>query len=172
MPLVFKTLKTFFLAKTRYRYYRIHTSIPPYLQTPPCGMHVIVVGCAQPPPPGQANTPPPPPSRRPPPPPPPQVLTDSWGGCRIRTSRCRPPGFGPLPPHVPRFSRLNIRKVGHAVLYLQAGSTCVKRHIFATCSLQYGSIFKMEITTRNSNSSHGGPRIVFCVSPSLTSGSL
>ena len=35
MPLVLKTLKTFFLAKTRYRYYRIHTSIPPCPQTPP-----------------------------------------------------------------------------------------------------------------------------------------
>ena len=29
MPLVLKTLKTFFLAMTRYHYYRIHTSIPP-----------------------------------------------------------------------------------------------------------------------------------------------
>ena len=28
MPLVLKTLKTFFLAKTRYRCYCIHTSIP------------------------------------------------------------------------------------------------------------------------------------------------
>ena len=28
MPLVLKTLKTFFLAKMRNRYYRIHTSIP------------------------------------------------------------------------------------------------------------------------------------------------
>ena len=35
MPLVLKTLKTFFPAKTRYRYYRIHTSIPPCPQTPP-----------------------------------------------------------------------------------------------------------------------------------------
>ena len=35
MPLVVKTLETFFLAKTRYRYYRIHTSIPPCPQTPP-----------------------------------------------------------------------------------------------------------------------------------------
>ena len=33
MPLVLKTLKTFFLAKTRYRYYRILTSIPPWPQT-------------------------------------------------------------------------------------------------------------------------------------------
>ena len=33
MPLVLKTLKTFFLAKTRYRYYRIRTSIPPWPQT-------------------------------------------------------------------------------------------------------------------------------------------
>ena len=29
MPLVLKTLKTFFPAKTEDRYYRIHTSIPP-----------------------------------------------------------------------------------------------------------------------------------------------
>ena len=29
MPLVLKTLKTFFPAKPRNRYYRIHTSIPP-----------------------------------------------------------------------------------------------------------------------------------------------
>ena len=35
MPLVPKTIKTFFLAKTRYRYYSIHTSIPPCPQTPP-----------------------------------------------------------------------------------------------------------------------------------------
>ena len=33
MPLVFKTLKTFFLAKTRNGYYRIPTSIPPYPKT-------------------------------------------------------------------------------------------------------------------------------------------
>ena len=33
MPLVLKTLKTFFLAKTRNCYYRIHTSIPPCPQT-------------------------------------------------------------------------------------------------------------------------------------------
>ena len=52
------------------------------------------------PPPGLPPTPPhppadpPPPSRpTPPPPPPPQVLTDSWGGCRIRTSCSRPPGL-------------------------------------------------------------------------------
>ena len=42
--------------------------------------------------------PPPPPHGRPPPTahqtPPPQVLTDSWGGCRIKTSYSRPP-----PPH-------------------------------------------------------------------------
>ena len=33
MPLVLKTLKTFFPAKTRKRYYRIHTSIPLCPQT-------------------------------------------------------------------------------------------------------------------------------------------
>ena len=33
MRLVLKTLKTFFPAKTRNRYYRIHTSIPPCPQT-------------------------------------------------------------------------------------------------------------------------------------------
>ena len=66
MPLVLKTLKTFFLAKTRYRYYRIHTSIPPCPQTPPSGMHVVVVSCAQPPPPPRAKLPIPPPPPRPP----------------------------------------------------------------------------------------------------------
>ena len=35
MPFVLKTLKTFFLAKTRYCCYRIHTSISPCPQTPP-----------------------------------------------------------------------------------------------------------------------------------------
>ena len=67
MPLVLKTLKTFFPAKTRNRYYRIHTSIPPCPQThtPPRGMHVVVVGCAQPPPPWD----PPPPAELPIPPP-------------------------------------------------------------------------------------------------------
>ena len=38
MPLVLKTLKTFFRAKTRNRYYRIHTSMapcPPDTHTPP-----------------------------------------------------------------------------------------------------------------------------------------
>ena len=72
MPLVLKTLKTFFLAKTRYRYYRICTSIPPWPQTHthPRGMHVVVVGRTQPLPPAELPTPPPPPpSRRPPPPP-------------------------------------------------------------------------------------------------------
>ena len=42
---------------------------------------------AAPPPPPSCQYPPPPP----PPTPPPQVLTDSWGGCRIRTSCSCPP---------------------------------------------------------------------------------
>ena len=65
MPLVLKTLETFFLAKTRNRYYRIHTSIPPCPQTHthPLGMHVVVVGRAQPPPPpAELPIPPPPPA--------------------------------------------------------------------------------------------------------------
>ena len=33
MPLVLKTLKTLFPAMTRYRFYRIRTSIPPCPQT-------------------------------------------------------------------------------------------------------------------------------------------
>ena len=39
-------------AKTRQRYYHIHTSIPPHPQThiPPGGMHMVVVGRAHPPP--------------------------------------------------------------------------------------------------------------------------
>ena len=66
MPLVLKTLKTFLLAKTRNRYYRIHTSIPPC----PLDTHtpVIVVGCAQPPPP-PAELPIPPQPHPPAPPP-------------------------------------------------------------------------------------------------------
>ena len=70
MPLVLKTLKTFFLAKTRKRYYHIHTSTPPCRQkhTPPWGMHVVVVGRVQPPPP--LGTPPRPSCQYPPPLPP------------------------------------------------------------------------------------------------------
>ena len=76
MRLVLKTLKTFFLAKTRNRYYRIHTSIPP---SPPPTHTPLRYACgssglrATPPPGRAANTPPPPPhppSHRPPPPPP------------------------------------------------------------------------------------------------------
>ena len=83
------TLKTFFSAMTRKRYYRIHTSIPPNPQThiPPGGMHVVVVGRAQAPhlrnpPPPRPKSPPYTPSRPPAPTttPPPQVLTDSGGG--------------------------------------------------------------------------------------------
>ena len=62
MPLVLKTFKTFFLVKTRYRYYRIRTSIPPWPQTHthPRGMHVVVVGRAQALPPSELPIPPPP----------------------------------------------------------------------------------------------------------------
>ena len=90
MPLVLKTLKTFFPAKMRNRYYRIHTSIPP---CPPDTHTPLRYACggsglraAPPPPPAELPIP----SRRPPPPS--QVLTDSWGGCRIGTSCSRPPG--------------------------------------------------------------------------------
>ena len=99
MPLVLKTLKTFFLAKTRYRYYRIHTSIPPPPDTPlryACDSSGLRAAppprpsCQYPPPPSPADPPPPAPTA------PLQVLTDSGGGgCRIRTSCSRPPGVGP-----------------------------------------------------------------------------
>ena len=64
MPLVLKTLKTFFPAKMRNRYYRIHTSIPP---CPPDTHTPLRYACggsglraAPPPPPGRAaNTLPP-----------------------------------------------------------------------------------------------------------------
>ena len=96
MPLVFKILKTFFLAKTKHCYYCIHTSILPCPQThtPPCGSR------AAPPPRPSCQYPPPLPADPPPRPnsPPPQVLADSWGGgCRIRTGCVRPPrGHGHL----------------------------------------------------------------------------
>ena len=58
------TLKTFFSARNRKRYHRIHTSVPPNPQThnAPEGMHVVVVGRAQAPPPWE----PPPPAEIPP----------------------------------------------------------------------------------------------------------
>ena len=62
MPLVLKTLKTFLPAKTRNRYYCIHTSIPPcppYTHTPlryACGSSGLH---AAPPPPTLPLTPPP-----------------------------------------------------------------------------------------------------------------
>ena len=68
---------------------RTHNPIPPYPQThiPPRGMHVVVVGRAQPPPwkpPAPSPTANTPPHHT-------QVLTDSWGvGC-IRTSCSRRP---------------------------------------------------------------------------------
>ena len=73
MPLVLKTLETFFLAKMKNRYYRIHTSKPPCPQTHTHheGMHVVVVGRAQPPPPRPLG---PPPAKLPIPPPPPPNL--------------------------------------------------------------------------------------------------
>ena len=72
------TLKTFFPARTRKRYYRIHGSVPPNPQThiPSGGMHVVVVGRVQAPPPWEPplrpNPLPPTPSSRPPPKLPPQ----------------------------------------------------------------------------------------------------
>ena len=74
MPLVLETLKTFYLAKTRNRYYRIHTSIPPCPQTPPplryacgsSGLHAAPPPLG-PPPDRAANTPPPHPNCPPPP---------------------------------------------------------------------------------------------------------
>ena len=65
MPLVLKTLKIFFLAKTRYRYYRIHTSIPPCPQTPPLRNACDSSGLrAAPPPPRPSCQCPPPPPRK------------------------------------------------------------------------------------------------------------
>ena len=71
-------LKTFFPAKTRKRYYRIHTSVAPNPQThiPAGGMHVVVVGRPQAPPTWEPPPPhgrPPPPTPSSPPPPPPQT---------------------------------------------------------------------------------------------------
>ena len=64
---------------------------------------MVVVGRAQAPTlgtPPPAEIPPLLPPRRPPPnpprAPPPRVLTDSWGGCRIRTGCSRPPGQPPV----------------------------------------------------------------------------
>ena len=65
--------KTFFPARMRKRYYRIHTSIPPNPQTHiPPGMHVVVVGCAQAPPPWEHPPRPTPPPLHPPADPPPK----------------------------------------------------------------------------------------------------
>ena len=79
------TVKTFFSAGTRKRYYRIPLSVPPNPQThnPPRGMHVVVVGRAQAPPPWR------PPTRPKSPPTPPS----------------RPPHNYPLPPPPPSFDR-------------------------------------------------------------------
>ena len=81
MPLVLKTLKTFFLAKTRNRYYCIHTSIPPCPHAPrrKHGLRAAPPPPPWDPPPGRAaNTPPP-------------VLTDNWRVGRIRTDCSCPP---------------------------------------------------------------------------------
>ena len=70
MPLVLKTLKTFFLAKTRYRYYRIHTSYTPMPPDTPLRYACDSTGLrAAPPPPTKLPIPPPPTSRLTPPPP-------------------------------------------------------------------------------------------------------
>ena len=62
MPLVLKTLETFFLAKTRNRYYRIHTSIPPCPQThTPLGYACGSSGSRAAPPPPLPELPLPPP---------------------------------------------------------------------------------------------------------------
>ena len=91
MPLVLKTLQTFFLAMLTNRYYRIHTSIPPWPQTRthPRGMHVVVVGCAQPLPPAELPIPPPP--ALPPTPPPPAPTAPP-------RPNCPPPPPPPPPP--------------------------------------------------------------------------
>ena len=75
MRLVLKTLKTFFPAKTRNRYYRIHTPMPPDTHTPlryACGSSG---SRAAPPPRLSCQYPPPPPADPAPPqlPPPPRA---------------------------------------------------------------------------------------------------
>ena len=61
----------------------------PWLDAPPTpGRYPPSPDPRQDPPPHPRLDPPP---IAPPPPPPPQVLTDSWAGCRIRTSGSRPP---------------------------------------------------------------------------------
>ena len=89
MPLVLKTLKTFFLAKTRYRYYRIHTSNTPMPPDTPLRNACDSSGLrAAPPPPAKLPIPPPPPA---PTPPPRKFWQIAGGGCCIRTSCSRPP---------------------------------------------------------------------------------
>ena len=111
MPWVLKTLKTFFPAKTRNRYHRIHTSIPrcPPDTPPPLRYACGSSGLRAAPPPGRAANPPPPPTppadpppppapTAPPPPPPPRKFWQivGGGGCRIRTVVVAPPAL-PLP---------------------------------------------------------------------------
>ena len=66
MPSVLKTLKTFFRAKTRNRYYLIHTSIPPCLPNThtPLRYACCSSGSRVPPPPAELPIPPPPPPRK------------------------------------------------------------------------------------------------------------
>ena len=123
MPLVLKTLKTLFLAKTRYRYYRVHTSVPPCPPDTPlryaCGSSGVRAAppprpsCQYPPP------PPPPPSRRPPPPhpncPPPLKFWQIAGGGGVASGPvvvAPPPGgttrhhrYKAHPRHAPQRAR-------------------------------------------------------------------
>ena len=85
MPLVLKTLKTFFLAKTRNRYY-LYTPVPPQTHTHTPLRHACGSSGSRAAPPPPAELPiPPPPSRRPsppapnsPPPPPPPPPRKFW----------------------------------------------------------------------------------------------
>ena len=103
MPLVLKTLKTFFAAKTRNGYYRIHTSIPPCpldAHTPlryACGSS----GSRAPPPPAELPIPPPPhlPPTHPPrpncPPPRRKFWQIAGGGVASEPVVVAPPGARP-----------------------------------------------------------------------------
>ena len=86
------TLKSFFSAKTRKRYYHIHASIP---LSPSRDVHAVVVGHVPPPPRRRCPSPPP---NTPPPPISPRTLRvfeDRWRLIRSGTDSDRPPqGMG------------------------------------------------------------------------------
>ena len=94
MPLVLKTLKTFFLSKdekslSSHTY--LYTPMPPDTHTPlryACGSSGLR---AAPPPPGRAANTPPPPSRQPPPPPPPASFDRYLGGMSHQDQLLSPP---------------------------------------------------------------------------------